>query len=145
MEKVKKRILVAVDGSDNSKRAVLEARRHMRMFDAEVSLITVINPNFPDYHHFVDSDEVESSNQFTSESHPALDEALDLLDTSPEEVMIHIKVGDPADQILAVATAGDYDLIIMGSRGRGLFSKTFLGSVSNKVLNYAKTNVLIVK
>ena len=43
------------------------------------------------------------------------------------------------------AKEGDYDLIVMGSRGQGAFSKALLGSVSKKVLNHAEKNVLIVK
>ena len=37
------------------------------------------------------------------------------------------------------------DLIIMGNRGLGAFSRTFLGSVSNKVINQSKVSVLVVK
>lgn len=145
MDKTKNKILVSVDGSDNSKRAVLEARRHLEMFDAQISLLTVVNPNFPDYDRFLDQDESAGFTQKQADSHPALVEALDLLGKTSEEIPLYMKNGDPANEILKVADEGDYDLILMGSRGRGTFSRAFLGSVSNKVLNHAKTNVMIVK
>ncbi len=145
MEKVKKKILVSVDGSDNSKRAILEARRHLQMFDAQISLLTVVNPAFPDYDRFLEENEKEDVRQKKPKDHPALAEALELLGKNAEEIPIFLKIGEPATEILAAAEAGDYDLILMGSRGRGNFSKAFLGSVSNKVLNHANTSVLIVK
>lgn len=40
---------------------------------------------------------------------------------------------------------GDYDLVVMGSRGLGAFSRAMLGSVYNKVLNQVNANVLLIK
>ena len=70
---------------------------------------------------------------------------MELLGKASEKVHLIVKTGDPANEILTVAEEGTYDLIIMGNRGLSRFSKTFLGSVSNKILNHAKTDVLIVK
>lgn len=145
MDKRNKKVLVAIDGSKNSKRAILEARRHIKMFDSEISLLTVIHPSFPGYHRFLEQDQRQEIEEEKLESHPDLDEALELLGKTDAEVSTQIKFGDPANQILETAEKGNYDLIIMGSRGRGRFSQTILGSTSNKVLNHAKMNVLIVK
>lgn len=145
MEKRKKKILVPVDGSNNSKRAILEARRHLKMFDCELTLLTVTHPAFPGSQLFEDTNELKEYKGSTPKSHPALDEAMAILKKAPGEISTQLLEGDAADEILRIAEEGNYDLIIMGSRGLGRFSKTFLGSVSNKVLNHAKTNVLIVK
>jgi nucleotide-binding universal stress UspA family protein len=55
------------------------------------------------------------------------------------------KVGPPADALVALATKGRYDLIIMGSHGHGSLAKLVLGSVANKVLAHTDTPVLLVR
>lgn len=54
-------------------------------------------------------------------------------------------VGTPANAILQKANAISADLIVLGSHGRGLFSRLFLGSVSLRVLHAAACSVRIVK
>ncbi|MGO1470886.1 MAG: universal stress protein, partial [Tissierella sp.] len=61
------------------------------------------------------------------------------------ELNVKLRRGDPADAIIKETEKEDYDLVVMGSRGLGTFSRAILGSVSNKVLNHVETNVLIVK
>ena len=56
-----------------------------------------------------------------------------------------LKAGDPADVIIKEAEEGEYDILVMGSRGLGTFSRAMLGSVSNKVLNHVGINVLVVR
>jgi nucleotide-binding universal stress UspA family protein len=55
------------------------------------------------------------------------------------------KVGPPADAVLALATKGRYDLIVMGSHGHGSLAKLVLGSVANKVLAHCDTPVLLIR
>ena len=55
------------------------------------------------------------------------------------------KKGNPAKQILEEIQNGDYDLMIIGSRGLGPFTRAVMGSVSHKVVNDSKISVLVVK
>lgn len=56
-----------------------------------------------------------------------------------------IREGDAAEEIIKYAEEIGSNLIVMGNRGLGTFSKIFLGSVSQKVLTHACCSVLIVK
>lgn len=138
-----KKFLVAVDGSENSERALIEARDYAQCVGAAVTIITVVK----DLAHRTGSGyqtlSVESI--LVSESEKILKESLKTFDNFEGGVNTKALKGDPADQIIREADEGGYDLIIMGSRGLGAFSKAILGSISNKVLNHTNKNVLIIK
>jgi nucleotide-binding universal stress UspA family protein len=55
------------------------------------------------------------------------------------------KVGPAADTIAALATKGNFDLLMMGSHGHGLIGNLVLGSVTTKVMAHCNTPVLIVR
>ena len=61
------------------------------------------------------------------------------------KVSKELLIGRAADKIVETANEGDFDLIVMGSRGLGRVKEFFLGSVSDRVADEAKCPVLIVK
>jgi len=61
------------------------------------------------------------------------------------EVTPMIRFGNPATEVLQEAEDGGYDMIVMGSHGRGALGGFLLGSVSNRVTHHASCPVLIVR
>lgn len=57
----------------------------------------------------------------------------------------HVGIGDPAFAILEQANASHSDLIIMGTHGRGGFSRFLMGSVSHSVIHHTSLPILIVR
>ncbi|MGI0092441.1 MAG: universal stress protein [Nitrososphaerales archaeon] len=55
------------------------------------------------------------------------------------------QAADVGNEILKFAKSGDYDLMVVGSRGLGGLKNLLLGSVSSKVAKEAKRSVLVVK
>jgi len=55
------------------------------------------------------------------------------------------KIGDPAEEIMKVASKQKADLIVMGAKGLGTIDRVLLGSVSMQVLQYAHCPVLVVR
>lgn len=56
-----------------------------------------------------------------------------------------ITFGNPVEQILNMAKAKKFDLIVIGARGRGRIKEIFLGSTSNAILHNSTVPVLLVK
>ena len=144
MEKQKK-ILVAVDGSENSKRALLEAKKYGEGFSGDITILSVVKPMVPGHYSYLKPPTPEDNKVLEDASKFLLQESLKAFDGYSGDVEAKLRRGNPADEILREAEEEGYDLIVMGSRGLGVFSRSFLGSVSNKVLNHADTNILIIR
>jgi nucleotide-binding universal stress UspA family protein len=133
-------ILVAVDGSTQSARAVAEAVDLATAGNGSLTLISVGAPPriWPSaYVIAVPDSELEHAAQ------TVLDEAAAAV---PDDISVSkvVRVGRPADEIVATAKERNHDLIVMGARGRGATTSLLLGSVSHAVLNQSPEAVLIV-
>ncbi|MGI6766708.1 MAG: universal stress protein [Lentihominibacter sp.] len=139
-----KKILVPVDDSEQSKRACQAAKDLALKYDSNIVLINVVSglvcrscgiTTFPH--------ELEGAKEMLLEIKESF------FDNFGEKVETQYLTGDIASEILACAKREQADLIVMGSRGRGrglgVFSRTLLGSISNKVVNHSDVSVLIVK
>lgn len=136
------KILVATDGSENSNDALIVARSLAEGIGSKVTIINV-RANLPAY---VQGEQVNSIiESVTEHQKKILEEALIIFQDYSDEVDTIGRKGEAGEIIIKEAERGNYDLIIMGSRGEGGFSKAILGSISNKVLNHIKKDVLIVK
>ena len=71
-------------------------------------------------------------------------EARAVLEAAWEQASAVVRVGDPADEILHLATEQDADLILCGARGVSLIRGLLVGSVADRLLQSAATSVLIV-
>jgi nucleotide-binding universal stress UspA family protein len=56
-----------------------------------------------------------------------------------------VEIGDPGQRICDVATEEDVELIVMGTRDRGLLGRIFSPSVSSYVVSHAPCPVLVVR
>lgn len=139
------KILVATDGSENSKRALLEAKKHAEGLGGSITVLTVINCMVIRPYAGIELPALPENTKLEDVGKSFLDEAKEVIGEFDGELNTKMRSGNPADEILKEAASGNYDLIILGSRGQGTFSRAVLGSISNKVLNNTKRNVLVVK
>lgn len=138
-------ILVATDGSKNSDTALIKARKFAELTDCKVSTIYV-EGNMPIKVGEVDNEYLLKTRKiFDDHGKEYLDGVSKIFEGFTGEINTIIRNGNAAEEIIKEADKGDYDLIIMGSRGLGAFSGTMLGSVSSKVLLHSNKDVLIVK
>jgi nucleotide-binding universal stress UspA family protein len=138
------RILIATDGSPESREAVefgLELASDQR---AEVTLLQVVSP--PDDWTAVDRGALSRPipEELRVRRAAALDEAAKLAAEHGVEIFVEVLAGNPADEIVAYADSMDANLIVVGSRGRGAVASALLGSVSRDVLRESRRPVLVV-
>lgn len=137
-----KRILVAVDGSENSKRAAEHAAYLASInSDATVEVLYVLDHERikRDVIHNI-GDDVLHIDQETKLA--PIKEVFEKRQTTYELIVKH---GEPAMGIISFANRGGFDIIVIGSRGLNSFQEMVLGSVSHKVAKRANIPVLIVK
>jgi nucleotide-binding universal stress UspA family protein len=132
------RIMVAVDGSEASRRALERVARFMK--EAEVALVTVARPIYrdPPYTGYADPKDEE-------EQRDVLSAARDVLEGEGVSSTGLAPVGDPAEEILKAAKQFQAELIVIGARSLGPVKRLVLGSVSTKVMHESDCDVLIVK
>lgn len=138
------KILVPVDGSENSLRAFERALEIAKGTSAQVSAVLVIETPPTVY---VESQKLldQLLENYRKESARVLDKYEDSAERQGLKVEFVVMEGDPASNIVAYTEKGGFDMIVMGSRGLGKFKGMVLGSTSRKVLQNAKCPVLIVK
>jgi nucleotide-binding universal stress UspA family protein len=145
------KILLAVDGSPCSDAAVQEVIKRPWQPQSEVKVITAfetpimigvgLDPWPADYY-----EELQKTAREAAKT--VIDNALAKLnDASDKTLKInHEIIGGPAGQVIVEeAESWGADLIVMGSRGLGAWSRLLLGSVSSAVVHHAKCSVEIVR
>ena len=138
------RLLVAFDGSSHAHRALTEAIDLAGTIHADVAVLTVVpDPSDAVLGYIAQSPDEHLGEQTMSNAQDMLDGAVD---TVPEGLPVTsiLKRGEAGRAIVDEAAAGDHDLIVMGSRGRGGLRSLVLGSVSHHVLHSSAVPVLVV-
>ena len=141
------KILLTTDGSEQSLKAVDEASKVAIAMNAEVTVLSVIeNADNMNYATNVPRDVmVKLKMEQTAFYNNAVESVKKKLDEKGLKVTAVVKTGSPDENICTLAEKEKIDMIIVGRRRMSKFQGFFLGSVSSKVLQYAKTSVLVIK
>lgn len=139
-----KTILVPIDGSQDSFAALEKAEVLAEALDSKLVILTVLTDAKVIEHYPGDFLTTDFKKAQALRGKQILEKAMHSVDIKGE-VETTVRVGWAAEEITKCADEKDVDLIVIGSRGLGGFSRTLLGSVSNKVLNMAKIPVLVNK
>ena len=121
-------ILVAVDGSRSSDRALESAVELARAMRSKLTILTVAPP-LAHYVTFAGVSSETMRKELDRWAENVVNEAASLV---PVDVIAHRvqRTGHAGPEILAEIERGGYDLVALGSRGRGRAQEGLLGSVN---------------
>ena len=139
-------ILVGIDGSDHSERALGWAMKEAGLRHQPLTVLAVHQvvrsllgtPQiYPADHELVQPVQARAQ-EMTDKVLAALS------GPHPESITVQAVSGIPAEAIMQVAADVNADMIVLGSRGAGGFARLALGSVSSAVVHHATLPVVII-
>jgi nucleotide-binding universal stress UspA family protein len=134
------RIVVGVDGSKGSQRALEWAMDEATLRGASVTLVhawsIVYQGGFPHAGTAIDP------TVFERDAKQVIDAAVRSITPSTVKLDTALVCGGGAEALLAAAKGAD--LVVVGTRGLGGFSELLLGSVSHQVAHHASCPVVII-
>ena len=138
-------IIVGIDGSNHSIRALEWAANQAAVQNAPLTVLTVHlvlqsgwtgNPvTFPE-----DSEELEKERQAAEEM--TLKVTSQLGEARPASVTVRAVNGFPSQEL--IKASNDSDLVVVSSRGGGGFARLMLGSTSQQVVNHSAAPVVVI-
>jgi len=144
-------VLVAIDGSENSAKALDFALDLAEKYAAKVSILNVFESPamgvIPQAAGYFGDNMPVFAGELTKFHEEILAKALNRAkEIKPNlEISTALRDGDPAVEIVAMAKDEGFDVIVVAHRGVGRVSKVLLGSVSEKVARLASCPVIIVR
>jgi len=133
-----KQLVLAVDGSPASDKAVRFLLRHMNPVpdgpEREPITVTVVHV-MP----FLKYPELREAGRAVAQRYA------DKMAKAGFQVQEAMRLGKPADEILTVAKQHKAELIVTGAKGLGAIGRVLLGSVSTRVVHHAACSVLVVR
>jgi len=136
-----KKILVPLDGSIYSEKALVRACDLVNAFDSSLVLVYVVEKSIPI--NLLDRKEyLEILRKFGNK---IMEKANTVISKKGISAKTFLKEGNIANEIVKLAKKEKCDLIIVGNKGLGSVTRMLLGSVSNKISQSSSCSVLIVK
>jgi nucleotide-binding universal stress UspA family protein len=150
------KILVAVDGSEHSKKALTYAIELTKKFDGKITVINVYSTVVPQTQPIdglstpaMSGTSAALAAKIAEDAKLRGEQILVEAERSAKELGVQVekvlREGDAVNEIVAAAKAGNFNLIVVGHRGMSKLREFLLGGVSEGVGHKAPCPVLIVK
>ena len=142
------KILVCIDGSKNSDKALSKAASLAENCDSKLVITHVMDTSLGV--DFWDNSEYvgiisKSLAKWRKESKKLLKINAEKIKNKKINYQTKLLEGNVADEIMKLCKKENFDLVVIGSRGIGGFKKLLLGSVSTNIVNHSSCSVLTVK
>jgi nucleotide-binding universal stress UspA family protein len=140
-----RRIVVGVDGSDQSIHATRVAAGIARARDAELAIVTVVRPPEGWWGVVGSPPTAEALGDALSDAQQqVLDKTVASVDLEGISYDTFEEIGDPSQRLIEACDQMDADLLVVGRRGAGFIKRVVVGSVAKHVVDEAPCPVLIV-
>ena len=141
-----KKILVPIDGSESSLKALNHAVTLAKIHKSTITVLSVIDELKLPFGAEFNLWARESHNELIRTTLESINQELVKIRKYEPEIPLdpEIKEGNPAKVIAQMATEEEYDLIIMGKKGLGIVEELVMGSVARKVVDLSEVPVTII-
>lgn len=138
------KILVPVDGSDNSYRALDTALFLSEKLGSNITVIHVME-DVPVL--YIESQKLLSEllENYKKERKDILSKCSEIATKKGVTIDTVLLQGNPTSIILEFIKKEKCDIVIMGSRGMGKFKEIILGSVSSKIVHHSSCPVMLIR
>lgn len=142
-----KKILVAIDGSEHSMRALMKAKDLALKFDSDIELVHVVE----EVHLYnIDGGSmialgIEQFTAMKDRGETFLNKSKQTLSEFGDRVTTQLLEGDPSYMLIDYIKNSDADLVVVGSHGVKGLRKYMMGSVVNKLVHHIDKSILIVR
>jgi len=136
-----KKILVAFDGSESSKNALLQAFRLANDEECWITVATVV----PAYEGDLDLTGVRDIHEALRHTgREILSMAIAIAKKEGALIKTVLEDGESSERLVSLAEAENCGIIVMGRRGRSRLERAFVGSVTARVIGHTRKDVLVV-
>jgi len=146
-------ILVALDGSEISQLALIQAVDQARIWNAKIQAIYIaLTPQFTSLpmdqtigmeNNFEMNRVIEKEEEL--EGAVVLEKAKKYCADQGITIITHMKYGDAGSEIISLAEQEKCDLIVIGSHGKSSIDRLLSGSVSSFVVTHSKVTTMVVR
>ncbi len=139
-----KKILIPTDGSDYSLHAAEYGLSLAKQHKAQITVVYVLDEVVIDrFTHVTEREDIEK--ELKDDGQRYVNFVLGLAEKAGVKANSLIVKGRPFEQIVHLANGLNMDLIVMGTYGRRGADRILIGSVAERVIEYAHCPVLVVK
>ena len=136
-------IVVGVDGSGHSRKALERAANEAVVHHAPLTVLTVhqaVRDVYGSASHY--GDDAALTDKAKEAAQAETDQVLAALGSQPASVTVTAVHGLPADELIKASE--NADMLVLGRRGQGGFARLMMGSVTDQVSRHAHCAVLVV-
>ncbi|HVP95333.1 MAG TPA: universal stress protein [Methanoregulaceae archaeon] len=138
------KILVAIDGSGTSEKALECALDEAKVWKSALHVIYVVETGLFSSLPMDNTWEIMLS-LLEKEGNTALGDAQNKADKKGIAITTHLKEGHAGNEIIKIADDMEADLVVIGSHGKSNVDRILLGSISSYVVSNCRTAVLVVR
>ncbi len=138
-----KRIVVGLDGSEQSWSALAKAAELARATQARLQIAHVSVPVASPLGDWVAGADMVKAQEKLAQG--LLRDAVERVKGTGVELSTVFRIGLPAETLAELAEAADVTLAVVGHRGRNLASRLLVGSVADRLVQISPKPVLVIR
>jgi len=137
-------ILVTIDGSDTSQRALVRAVEEAKVWNAKLLVAYVVESGL--FSSLPADNTVEIMFRvLEKEGKAVLEQAKKYAADKGVTAITHMKQGHAGSEVITLADREKADLIVVGSHGKSQADRLLIGSVSTFVVTHSKVTTMVVR